>query len=166
MRMKISTQPISTSRSPRRGSSPVVSVSRMISRMDPYPAAGESRTPPRHLSSLDEDFPDSCTYRIKSMGRIHHEIGTSALFGIGQLPRQNGIELLARHVVARKNTLALNVRIRGDHHDGIDTLFATGFEQERHIDHRDRCAGTLGVVEELLEVRTQHRMHDLLQALD
>ena len=48
---------------------------------DCYPAAGESGPPPRHLSSLAEDFPDSRPHRIKAMRRIHHKIGASALFG-------------------------------------------------------------------------------------
>src|SRR3981081_2467489 len=99
MRLRISTQPISTSRSPRKGSRPVVSVSRTISRIDDKPqrvkgSNGESGSPLRHLNSLAENVPDSCTHRIESVRGIHHEIRAPAFFGIGQLPRQDGIELL------------------------------------------------------------------------
>ena len=79
----------------------------------------------------------------------------------GSLPRQDGIELLAGHVVARQNSLALNFRRGRDHHHRIDALLAAGLKQQRHIDHRDGRAGSLGVVEEFLPGGAQHRMHDL-----
>ena len=51
------------------------------------------------------------------------------------------------HVVARQNSLALDFRRRRHHHHRIDALLAAGLEQQRHIDHRDRRAGLLGVAE-------------------
>ena len=99
------------------------------------------------------------------MRRIHHEIRAFALFGIGQLPRQDGIELFAGHVVAAENAFALNFRRSRHHHHRIDALLAAGFEQQGHVDHRDRRAGALGVVEEFLAGGAQHRMHDLLKLL-
>jgi hypothetical protein len=44
------------------------------------------------------------------MRGIHHEIRTFAFFSIGQLPRQDSVEFLAGHVVARQDSLALNFR--------------------------------------------------------
>src|SRR6266403_5345357 len=109
MRLKISMQPISTRRSPRKGSRPVVSVSRTISRMNlPEPVISESGPPPRHLNNLGQNVLDPRAHGVETVGGIHHEIRTLALFGIGHLPRQDGIELFARHVVAGKNPFALN----------------------------------------------------------
>src|ERR1700682_4525907 len=126
MRFKISTQPISTSRSPRSGSRPVVSVSRTISRMNYKAGKGESGSPPRHFNSLIQNVPNSCAHGIESMGSIHHEIRTFALFGVGQLPRQDSVELFAAHVVARQDSLALNFRRRRDHHHRVDAFLAAG----------------------------------------
>src|SRR5580704_11879309 len=108
MRLKISTQPISTSRSPRNGSRPVVSVSSTISRINSCPGNDESGSPLRHLSSLLQNVPDPCAYRLKTIGCIHHEIGAGALFRVGQLPREDGVELFAGYVVTRQDSLALN----------------------------------------------------------
>ena len=99
------------------------------------------------------------------MGGIHDKVGALAFFRIGQLPRQDGVELFVGHVVARQDALALILFIGGDHHYGIDALFPTGFEQQRHVHHRDRCTGCLGLFEKFLMMGTQHRMHDLLQPL-
>src|SRR6266403_2229277 len=95
MRLKISIQPISTSRSQRNGSRPVVSVSRTISRISCIRTYDESGSSLRHLSSLIEDVPDSRTHGVEAVRSIHHEIRTLALFGIGQLPRQ--ARRIARH---------------------------------------------------------------------
>ena len=56
---------------------------------------GESGSPPRHLNSLFENVADSRPHRIEPVRGIHHEIGALALFGVGQLPRQDGVELSA-----------------------------------------------------------------------
>ena len=70
------------------------------------------------------------------------------------------------HVVARENSLALIFRRGRDHHHGIDAFLAAGLVQQRHIDHRDRRAGLLGVIKEFLPGGAEHRMDDLLQPLD
>src|SRR5580692_7709269 len=126
MRLKISTQPISTSRSPRSGSRPVVSVSRTISRMGWQTERDESGSTPRHLNSLVQNVPDSRAHRIKAVRRIHYEIRAFALFGVGQLPRQDGVKLFAGHVVARQDSLALNFRGAGDDDHRIDAFLAPG----------------------------------------
>src|SRR6267154_5270748 len=107
MRLKISTQPISTSRSPRSGSRPVVSVSRTISRISCNRTYDESGSSLRHLSSLIENVPDSRTHRVEAVRSINHEIRTFALFGVGQLPGQDRLELFPGHVVALQDSLAL-----------------------------------------------------------
>ena len=60
----------------------------------------------RHFSSPLQNVADLRADRVEPVGGIHHEIGAPALFGIGQLPRQDGIELFARHVVAGENPFA------------------------------------------------------------
>ena len=61
------------------------------------------------------------------------------------MPREDGIELFAGHVVARQDSLALKFRRGRDHHHRIHPFLATGLEQQWHIDHRDRCAGPFGI---------------------
>src|SRR5258705_260285 len=129
MRFKISTQPISTSRSLLSGSRPVVSVSRTISRISTTARNDESGSPPRHFNSLIENVPDSCAHGIESVGGIHHEIRAFAFFGVWQLPRQKGIEPFAGHAVARQDPLPLNFRARRDHHHRIDAFLAASLEQ-------------------------------------
>src|SRR5229473_8124272 len=133
MRLTISTQPISTSRSPRSGSRPVVSVSRTISRISYYRTNDESGSSSRHLSSLIDNVPDSRTHGVEAVRSIHHEIRAFALFCVGQLPRQDGGELFPGHVVALQDSLALNFRRCRDHHHRIDAFLTAGLEQERHI---------------------------------
>src|SRR5215813_5351195 len=110
MRLNSSTQPTSTSRSPRRGSRPVVSVSRTISRISRQEQKLESSPPPRHFSSLRQNVPDTLPHGIESMGGIHDEIGALAFFGIGRLPRQDRLKFLAGHIVAGQNPLPLDFR--------------------------------------------------------
>jgi hypothetical protein len=64
-------------------------------------------------------------------------------------------------VAASEDPLPLDFRRDRDHHHRIDTLVATGFEQERHIDDCDKRTGALRIVKELLMVGPQHRVHDL-----
>src|SRR6266849_5291439 len=128
MRLKISTQPISTSRSSRSGSRPVVSVSRTISRISYNRTFDESGTSLRHLSSLIQHVPDSRAHGVETVRGIHHEIRTFALFGVRQLPRHDRVELFPGHVVAGKDSLALNFRRGRDHHYGVDAFLAAGLE--------------------------------------
>src|SRR5262249_35531990 len=108
MRLNSSTQPTSTSRSPRKGSRPVVSVSRTISRISLGPGiSGESAPPPRHLNDLIQNVADTRPHGVKPVRSIHHEIGPLALLGVRQLPGEKSVELFTGHVFARQNSLAL-----------------------------------------------------------
>src|SRR6516162_6847760 len=128
MRLKSSIQPTSTSRSPRKGSRPVVSVSRTISRISlETKISGESDPPPRHFNNLIQNVADTRPHGIKTMRSIHHEIGPLALLGIRQLPRKNSVELFAGHVFARQNSLALDFRRGRDDDHGIHPRLATRF---------------------------------------
>ena len=72
---------------------------------------GESGSPLRHLTSPDQNVADSHPHRIKTVRGIHHEIRALALFGIRQLPGQDGAELLAEVYIdligARQSQLIL-----------------------------------------------------------
>src|ERR1700730_7991089 len=87
--------------------------------------SGESGPSLRHLNSLFQDVPDSGPHRVEAVGGIHHEICALALFGIGQLPRQDGVELLYGHIIAGENPLTLNFRCGCDHHHRIDAFLAS-----------------------------------------
>src|SRR5581483_6409 len=107
MRLNSSTQPTSTRRSPRRGSRPVVSVSRTISRMGSLPTSyGESGSPLRHLNDCGQNVLDLRAHGAESAGRIHDEIGALALFSVGHLPGEDGIEFFVIHGPARQHPLA------------------------------------------------------------
>src|SRR6202021_4170042 len=146
MRLKISTQPISTSRSPRNGSRPVVSVSRTISRMSTHRRGGESGSALRHLNNLGQNVPDSAAHGVKTVRGIPHEIGALAFFGVRQLSHHDGLESLSGHGAPGEDALALDFRRRRYHDHRIDALLATGFEQKRHIPHDNRRSALLGVL--------------------
>ncbi len=100
---------------------------------------GESGSPLRHLNDLGQNVADCCAHRVQSMRRIHHEIRALALFGIGQLPRQDGVErLVASWCRAPGSARAGSAGSRRDHDHGIDAFLAAGFEQQRDIHHHDR----------------------------
>src|SRR3990170_1918205 len=109
MRLKISTQPISTMRSPPAGLSPVVSVSKMISRIGGLSSGAESET-----SDYMADLPFSCG---QIAARFDDEISALALGRVGHLPRHYRVEFLRRHAGPREHSAALNVGRRGDHDD-------------------------------------------------
>src|SRR4028118_605855 len=106
MRLKISTQPISTMRSPPAGLSPVVSVSKTISRTPAVSSGRESET-----SENMSDLRFSCG---QIAAGLDDEIGALALGRVGHLPRQDGVELLRRHAGSRQHAFALHLGRRGD----------------------------------------------------
>src|SRR5262245_54404278 len=107
MRLTISTQPISISRSPRSASSPVVSVSRTISRSIAFPSptrahqsqhVASSRPIPRvglaatTLQRFDDLIDLGSALGDRSPG-IHDEICARPLVAVVQLARQDLLEL-------------------------------------------------------------------------
>ena len=88
-------------------------------------------SPLRHLNDLGQNVADLRAHRVEAVRGIHHEIRALALFGVGHLPRQDGIERLLCHGAARQDPLALIFRRRRHHHHGIDALLAAGLEQQR-----------------------------------
>src|SRR6185503_2098335 len=140
MRLSNSTQPSSTRRWPWFGSSPVVSVSRTISRM-----ASESIPFRRHLSYLRENFTHLPARRLESLPAIHDEIGSRALFRVGQLLGGERGELLLAHARALEHAGALHLGRRGHHHDRVAARLAAGFVQQRDVEHRHFGAAARGL---------------------
>ena len=151
-------QPISTSRSPRSGSRPVVSVSRTISRMDlRNRRLGESGSPLRHLNDLGQNVADCRAHRVQSVRRIHHEIRACAFRHVAAAPewRRAPHSSWCR---APESARAGSPDGR-DHDDGIDAFLAAGLEQQRDIHHHDRRAGRSASSRNFLG-GAEHRVND------
>src|SRR5690349_22192148 len=146
MRLNSSMQPISTTRSPVRGSRPVVSVSSTISRMcflrlahDLFPktgahfsgsCAGPRITPSaRHSSNSAQNAMNLRPGGIEAARAIHYEMGAAALFLVGGLLGENGIEFSLAHVGAGEHALALHLGGGGNHDDRVDAILRADFEQ-------------------------------------
>src|SRR3989442_11523786 len=143
MRLTSWMQPISPSRCPWKGSSPVVSVSSTISRTFyiPAPARGvmggtdESPPPLRHCSYRVEDRTYLGARRLEAARRIHDKIRAAALFVVGHLLGQDRFELFHGHAGAFEHARALHFRRRRYHHHRVDPAFSAGLEQERNVEH-------------------------------
>src|SRR5262249_47471788 len=124
MRLNSSMQPISTTRSPVRGSRPVVSVSSTISRMyflplahDLFPktgthfsgsCAGPRITFARHSSNGAQNAMNLRPGGIEAARAIHYEMGAAALFLVGRLFGEDRVELACAHVGAGEHAFALH----------------------------------------------------------
>src|ERR1041385_8016078 len=88
-------QPISTSRSPWRGSSPVVSVSNTISRMlvsSAVAVRAESFPPDGHLSDCYKNLSHLRPGVLDSLRAVHYEIRPPPFLGVRHLARQQGFQ--------------------------------------------------------------------------
>src|SRR5262245_56370985 len=112
MRLTSSMQPISTSRCPWKGSSPVVSVSSTISRTSmfphPLPWPGESAPPLGHCSNRVKDRTHVGPRSLEAARRIHDEIRTAALFVVRYLLGQDRFELFHGHAGACEHARPLD----------------------------------------------------------
>src|SRR5262245_28203820 len=145
MRLRISTQPTSISRSPRRASRPVVSVSRTISRSIAFPpnktrtrwsSAGWASRPmlgiglaATALQRFDDFIDLGCALGNRA-ARVHNEIGVRPLLTVMQLAGQDLLELLERHAGAGQNALALHAGRGADHHHHIDATVPAAFQEK------------------------------------
>src|SRR5262252_6172154 len=128
-------QPISTSRCPWKGSSPVVSVSSTISRTFIPASTGavmgatdESPPPLRHCSNRVEDRTHLGARRFEAARRIHDKIRASALFVVRHLLGQDRFELFHGHAGAFEHARALHFSRRRYHHHRVDSFFSAGLE--------------------------------------
>src|SRR3977135_321328 len=96
-------QPISTMRWPCSGSSPVVSVSNIISRIAiPNPATAEttfaeSLSTTWHCSNRGKHRTHLCARRLGPLRGVHHKIGAAALLGVRHLLGKDCCAVLRGH---------------------------------------------------------------------
>src|SRR5262249_8102997 len=119
-------QPISTRRSPESGSSPVVSVSKTISRMI---VAARCESPAPHCSDISQNVANLRSRVIESLRAVHDEIGTAPLLGIGHLLGEQCRKLFFRHSGAAERARALHLGGRGNYDDRVAARFCICFEQ-------------------------------------
>src|SRR5688572_22045386 len=94
-------QPISTMRSPPAGDSPVVSVSKTISRMSPLNTCRKAETS-QDIAHLGAGF-------VQRAGCVDQEIGAGALFLVRKLAGQYLAELVVGHPRPAEHPLALQI---------------------------------------------------------
>src|SRR5262245_47688598 len=115
-----STQPISTSLWPSNGSSPVVSVSRTISRtvfLLVFAAPPVHDAPFPALKRFDQ-FIDLNSHVREAEGAVHNVVGPGHSLGIGKLAGVKMLELVGGHAGPGEHTGALHVLRRAhDHRD-------------------------------------------------
>ena len=71
----------------------------------------------------------------------------------------------SRHARPRQHALALDLRRRGDDHDLVDAVAAAGLEQQRNVEHDQRCAGGAMRRQEGVGVGPHQRMDDRFEPL-
>src|SRR3989344_837016 len=122
--------PISTSLSPVLGSSPVVSVSKIISRIEPAILT---------LSGMETrgDGANLAMRRAFRATRFDDEIGARALDAVGDLQPADRLELRGGHARPPHHTLALHPSGGRDDGDRADASPAALFEQQWDIEHDD-----------------------------
>ncbi len=177
MRLTSSMQPISISRSPPFGLRPVVSVSRMISRMrvsdrpqDSRIArvkrrlpSGARRPSPGRPRNSAMTASSAAWLVVDVAARVHNEIGARALFRIRHLARQQLVELFRRHPGPLQQAGALHLGRGADDDRHVDQLVGAGLEQQRNLQHGDLGAA-LRPARAGRRARLAHqRMHDRLQ---
>ena len=151
-------QPISTSRCPSAGLRPVVSVSRMISRISrriSFRAPPPGRAGSRVLRAR----------RLKRTVGVDDHMRPAPFFPIGKLPRDNPLEARQCHACAGQRPALLHSFRRADDENEVDRLVGAGFEQQRHVDDASRRALGRGAREEFPPRLPDERMDDPFEPL-
>src|SRR5947209_5994828 len=145
--------PISTRRCTSLGSSPVVSVSRTISRIS-LRSAGSS-------GDGAQDRTDPALCMVKTEARLDEKMRTPALLRIGHLLRHYCAEFLLRHARTAEDALPLH-RLRRRHEgDRVGLAFAAGLEKQRNVENED---GRLRVSrQKLISLLANERVDDALE---
>src|ERR1700678_1226655 len=113
--------PISTNRSPFVGSTPVVSVSRTISRIA-NPPSRQRRNRPYQTFGLHARF-------VQGAVGVDHNMRAATLLAIRHLARYYRFEFRAVGALARERPRALDLRSGADHDDEIKGPVPTRFKQ-------------------------------------
>src|SRR5262245_42310496 len=112
-------QPISTMRSPPAGESPVVSVSKTISRMAPLNTRRQAET--------SEDIHHLGAGFVHAAGGIDDKVGALPLLLIGHLPGEDLLELFRGHARPGEDPLALRFGTGRDNDDLVKGLITASF---------------------------------------
>ena len=134
-----------------RASSPVVSVSKMISRIEslrPGNSAHLSKAAamrgdvscPAFRRQRVDDAAHLLPRRLHPAAGVDDEIGAAALFRVGHLLCQDRLEFFARSCPAAQHALALDIRRRGHDRHLVDAVPAAGFEKQWDVEHDQRRA--------------------------
>src|SRR5215212_3728770 len=110
-------------RSPPAGLSPVVSVSKMISRT--------GFLLPDALAQTSQDMLHLGLGVGESRSIVDDEMGALALVRIGHLALEDDVEELRPHPGPREHPAALHLLRRGDNDRRVEILLAAGLEQQR-----------------------------------
>src|SRR5690554_947890 len=176
-RFTSSTQPSSITRS-SRGSSPVVSVSKTISRIElPYATLADQASisePPvnlrvdklRRVPQLPQDVSYVLPRCLYPSACINNEISALLLFSIRHLKRENVLELLLGHAGPRQDAFSLNLCRRRNHNYLVDAFSPALFKQKWNIEHDDRRSTTPMFLQEALGIFPDQRVHQSFQPLD
>src|SRR5262245_9025075 len=135
MRLMSSTQPISTTLWPSKGSSPVVSVSRTISRkmISLVLAAQPVHHAPVPAFKRFDQFIDLDSHVREAEAAVHNVVGPRHALGVGKLAGEKMFELVGGHAGTREHAGALHVLRRAHNHGDIDAGIGAGLEQERYL---------------------------------
>src|SRR4029079_8701594 len=135
MRLTSSMQPISISRSPPFGLRPVVSVSRMISRMHFDAAIREKPSSPVARISLRVAPSQRGDYgiergpaRLDIGARVYIEVAAPALLGVRQLPGEQFVELVFGQPLPLQQPVALHLRIGANDDADVDQFIGPSLE--------------------------------------
>src|SRR5579872_4541125 len=134
MRLISSTQPTSTRRWPSSGSSPVVSVSRTISRILLVWVAGclgaaESLATLAHFSDRLQDVAHLRAGMIEGLRTVHDKVGAGALVRIRHLLGEKRGKFLCRHARPLEGAAALDLGRRRHYDHGVAAFGPAGLEQ-------------------------------------
>ena len=133
-----------------RASSPVVSVSKTISRIESLRCAenGPDRRAGKPEAGLlagfsrqvRDDRVDCTARRFHALAGVDDEIGPPALFRVRHLPGAGSPRIFPPSCPAATARARAEFRRRGDDHDLVDAVAAAGLEQQRNVEHDQRRA--------------------------
>ena len=84
-----------------------------------------------------DEFIERFVHVCAARAAVHNVVGARSLLGVGELARQQMLELLHRHARPCQHALALHLRGRGQRDRHVDALLGAGLEQKRDLQHRE-----------------------------
>ena len=103
---------------------------------------------------------------LEGSAGVHDKICLGALLGVAQLPPQDLVQLLRRHVRSLQHAGALHVCGRAADNYAIDAAFPPTLEQQRDLEHR-KLGPRSGFAAKKIALRFEHqRMNNGLEPLE